>query len=700
MTSRIAIVGGDDRASRASWPKGYDLRFFAGARSGGTREMQRLADACQSGKINFVVWLSRWNAHSAIQMIKGLAPLVIWERGIGELAKALPEIAKQKGIVASDGKAVEVEEKWNGVAEATPSMTPPSPSDLLFPLPVQVSSTPSSSSISSEWSADEVAALELAMERNLDDVALLTFFHDLSGSDRSYQELVEQRQRLEKDPSAERDVEPLLPVAKNERRPAPVAVVATLSPPQRTKVGRDSTQRHGWLSQGEAARKGGLTRDNVFAGFVSGKIRRCEGLGGAWLYSVADVMAYAVERDRLGDVATIYEKIVGFAENHHEDLLRGEARGIGRYVSLPGVRKRVVAILTSTFASLVSTADLLPRRILGLLHKQGLLIPEAPGRYRRKVGMGGAYRPYAYYIILPGTAVDVGEALPPLPPPPAEPIDEEVEAAPEASPVEWEVEAQAAPSDFGLPSSSWMQAQDQVSADTPLDEWLPQGEVARRSGLHRNAISTGFRHDEIRRQRDEDTATWHYCLNDAILLSRTKGITPPPADTEQDRVVFEGLSKILPEQTSQAKPIQIPTVTARSVRGQTEVRVLQVMSDHPGSSADEIAALAGITTKHVSVMLCRFSRTNRLRKEGPNRWRRYFLTDAADAPAAATTDEVVGEMAPPSVSLMSTLDDESGMSQLSDLLDAIEAVGKLVDTGMLDAEDAVVMIRKKAAKLR
>lgn len=88
---KIAVVGGDERAKHAAWPKGYEIATYQSSRHGGTGERRRLQSAISAGKIDGVVILARWTGHSE-DSIPGGVPRVIWPRGVNELAKQIPTL--------------------------------------------------------------------------------------------------------------------------------------------------------------------------------------------------------------------------------------------------------------------------------------------------------------------------------------------------------------------------------------------------------------------------------------------------------------------------------------------------------------------------------------------------------------------------------------------------------------------------------
>jgi hypothetical protein len=90
----VAVVGGDSRTERMNWPSGYSVRCFQSNRFGGEGELQRLKGQMASGKIGAVVILTRWMGHAAFRTIRDKAncKVITWDRGIGELVKALPAL--------------------------------------------------------------------------------------------------------------------------------------------------------------------------------------------------------------------------------------------------------------------------------------------------------------------------------------------------------------------------------------------------------------------------------------------------------------------------------------------------------------------------------------------------------------------------------------------------------------------------------
>lgn len=89
---RVAVVGGDGRGANLDWPVGYDVRLFAGARFGGNGEKRRLRDALAAQNIDGIIWLARWNGHDQRFLRDAQVPHRVWEKGMSELAKELPDI--------------------------------------------------------------------------------------------------------------------------------------------------------------------------------------------------------------------------------------------------------------------------------------------------------------------------------------------------------------------------------------------------------------------------------------------------------------------------------------------------------------------------------------------------------------------------------------------------------------------------------
>jgi hypothetical protein len=98
---RIAIVGGDERVPHHRWPQGLDLRFYQGEKYGGNGQLKGLCQALTNGKFDAVVIMTRWIGHSmdgAVRRATTGTPIVLWDRGQGELAKALEGLLKERGL--------------------------------------------------------------------------------------------------------------------------------------------------------------------------------------------------------------------------------------------------------------------------------------------------------------------------------------------------------------------------------------------------------------------------------------------------------------------------------------------------------------------------------------------------------------------------------------------------------------------------
>ncbi len=90
---RIAVVGGDERAGRRDWPPGFEMSFFR-AQKWGAGDLKRLANSLNNGKVDVVITLVRWSAHSSSEVVKKHAKcrVITWDRGIGELIRQLPDL--------------------------------------------------------------------------------------------------------------------------------------------------------------------------------------------------------------------------------------------------------------------------------------------------------------------------------------------------------------------------------------------------------------------------------------------------------------------------------------------------------------------------------------------------------------------------------------------------------------------------------
>lgn len=87
----VAVVGGDERAERLSWPRHVEVDCYQSSNFGGDGQLKRLKNALAAGRYDLVVLLTRWIGHSMTACVRNEARcrVVFWERGMGSLAKAL-----------------------------------------------------------------------------------------------------------------------------------------------------------------------------------------------------------------------------------------------------------------------------------------------------------------------------------------------------------------------------------------------------------------------------------------------------------------------------------------------------------------------------------------------------------------------------------------------------------------------------------
>lgn len=117
----IAVLGGDDRAGRYSWPEGFDVRHYPGD------EHARLVAALRAGRIASVVVVTKFISHAAEQEVRRAAiasgmTLLRWAQGFNELTKRIP--VEFAGLALPEPillPRIDIEE------EATPDPPPPEP---------------------------------------------------------------------------------------------------------------------------------------------------------------------------------------------------------------------------------------------------------------------------------------------------------------------------------------------------------------------------------------------------------------------------------------------------------------------------------------------------------------------------------------------------------------------------------------------
>lgn len=103
---RVAVFGGDDRVTTSfQWPTTHDVRHYADAGRGKSTK-QRLEQSIRSGGIEHVILLDRWRGHTSDTIVKTCKdygiPYTPWDKGIGELIKALPKILPTAAVVPTE----------------------------------------------------------------------------------------------------------------------------------------------------------------------------------------------------------------------------------------------------------------------------------------------------------------------------------------------------------------------------------------------------------------------------------------------------------------------------------------------------------------------------------------------------------------------------------------------------------------------
>lgn len=87
MSARIAVIGGDKRSERLTWPSGYDVRFYD------ADSVHRLIDAHHADPFGVVVLMSRFNAHVTQKSLRRAGvKLHLWSQGFGKLAESSPRL--------------------------------------------------------------------------------------------------------------------------------------------------------------------------------------------------------------------------------------------------------------------------------------------------------------------------------------------------------------------------------------------------------------------------------------------------------------------------------------------------------------------------------------------------------------------------------------------------------------------------------
>lgn len=251
MTPRVAIVGGDERASRQQWPEGYDVRTYCSSRYA-AGDISRFSDACKAGGIDFAVVLTKFLGHADERTVRATGiPFARWSRGISELAAHLDEVV---GIEASASAEPVVDlNAWiaehNERAAATTTTTATCngggtmDGDMMMPEPrTKATSTPSSAGTRRLGTIEDAAAmLGLSVGRTRKILVANTVYREedpargSGGKPRMLYDLddVAALVDIRRSVSPRRHVAPPDPVAK---APAPAAIISQVSPATQAAV--------------------------------------------------------------------------------------------------------------------------------------------------------------------------------------------------------------------------------------------------------------------------------------------------------------------------------------------------------------------------------------------------------------------------------------------------------------------------------
>jgi hypothetical protein len=183
---RLGIVGGDLRALAVDWPDWCDVTHFA-SNHGNRGILNRLESTLKSGKLDALIYLTRWNSTDTLQAVKKHAtcPVRYWDRALNELKKAMEETVGDDVFAAAMKRQLRIEElelaerARSEVAtlqamrplialvppQAPAVLTPPAPPPPP-PTQPQPRAEPLSTDISkrSSWTTPEEDALLLALE--------------------------------------------------------------------------------------------------------------------------------------------------------------------------------------------------------------------------------------------------------------------------------------------------------------------------------------------------------------------------------------------------------------------------------------------------------------------------------------------------------------------------------------------------------
>ncbi len=118
-TSRIAIVGGShSRSEKVAWPEGYDIRCYGSCKEEGPKELQKLVASWRAGNLAFAVIITKFVDHrTQIVIRKEKIPFKFWNQSLATLAKNLPDMAAEYGIVAKADKVDKADKVLKSVPE-------------------------------------------------------------------------------------------------------------------------------------------------------------------------------------------------------------------------------------------------------------------------------------------------------------------------------------------------------------------------------------------------------------------------------------------------------------------------------------------------------------------------------------------------------------------------------------------------------
>lgn len=108
---RIGIVGGDLRALTMEWPDWCDMTHFA-SNHGSRAILNRLESTLKSGKLDALIYLTRWNGTSTLQVVKKHAacPVRYWDRSLNELKEVMEKTVGDDVIAVAARRRQRIEE--------------------------------------------------------------------------------------------------------------------------------------------------------------------------------------------------------------------------------------------------------------------------------------------------------------------------------------------------------------------------------------------------------------------------------------------------------------------------------------------------------------------------------------------------------------------------------------------------------------